>query len=604
MTLSSPAVRTWLRFVVLPLGLTLVGLVLSATGAFAAGGSMTNGGSYTGTVTRGQVDQWTFSANKGDALVVTASEVGTNTGFWPYVQVQAPDGTIVGSGTSDVVARVDLSAAQTGTYTARVSRYYANDAGGQYVVTLAQAPEAFTVPSGDEGGPMSNGGTYTGSLARGDVDVWSFTASKGNAITLTASEVGTNTSFWPYLQVYGPSGTHMASGTNTLEARVDFSAPESGTYTVFVSRYYQTDDSGKYSLALAGAGAPGPAPTTVPQAAAPAPAPPVVNVPQATPTTAPSPTATPAVVSDAVQPPQAPAPTPTHDTSGSPSPVRAVQKSDGSFLLIQGVNAWVLFPIQLADSDLASLSVNNALHGILIIVLPGPAQVAQGGDTTLYLVQGQQAAVLVPDQIADTDASALNLSGEVDGTLPDQLVAAAQVQAATTPPAPVATSAPPAPVDAGPPPTPVDASPPPAPPSNPPSVQAVPDTLTDDARSDILAAVDRANTGWQTARATLDTSALSDAVAGLELRNDLTEVDKLRNQGYTERSTNIAFTVNGVTMDGPGHATVHTTETWSAEIGALLGGRVVQRIPPTTYSETYTLEYLDGRWIVTLNELH
>jgi hypothetical protein len=284
--------------------------------------------------------------------------------------------------------------------------------------------------------------------------------------------------------------------------------------------------------------------------------------------------------------------------------VRAVQKSDGSFLLIQGVNAWVLFPIQLADSDLASLSVNNALHGILIIVLPGPAQVAQGGDTTLYLVQGQQAAVLVPDQIADTDASALNLSGEVDGTLPDQLVAGAQAQAATTPPAPVATSAPPAPVDAGPPPTPVDASPPPAPPSNPPSVQAVPDTLTDDARSDILAAVDRANTGWQTARATLDTSALSDAVAGLELRNDLTEVDKLRNQGYTERSTNIAFTVNGVTMDGPGHATVHTTETWSAEIGALLGGRVVQRIPPTTYSETYTLEYLDGRWIVTLNELH
>jgi len=31
---------------------------------------------------------------------------------------------------------------------------------------------------------------------------------------------------------------------------------------------------------------------------------------------------------------------------------------------------------------------------------------------------------------------------------------------------------------------------------------------------------------------------------------------------------------------------------------------VVQRVPPTTYVETYTLEYLDGRWIVTLNELH
>jgi len=267
-------------------------------------------------------------------------------------------------------------------------------------------------------------------------------------------------------------------------------------------------------------------------------------------------------------------------------PVRAVQKSDGSFLLIHGLNAWVLFPIQLADADLASLTLNNELHGILVIVLPGPAQVAQGSDATLYLVQNQQAAVLVPDQIADPDAAALNLSGEVDGTLPGTLVAAAQVQAA------VATPAPP------------DASAQPAPPPNAPSAPSVPDTLTDTARSDILAAVDRANAGWQTARATLDTSALIDAVAGPELRNDVVEIDKLRNQGRIERSTNTAFTVTGITLDAPGHATVHTTETWSAEIGTSPNGRVVQRVPPTTYSETYRLEYLDGRWIVTLNELH
>ena len=228
---------------------------------------MTNGGNYTGSVTRGQVDQWTFAANQGDAIMVTASEVGTNTAFWPFIQVQAPDGKIVAQHTNNLVARVELVATQTGTYTVRVSRYYANDAGGQYVLTLAQAPEAFSVPSGDEGGQMTNGGTYTGNLLRGDVDLWSFAASKGNAITVTASEVGTNTAFWPYLQVYAPSGKGLAQHTNNLEARVDFSAPESGTYTVFVSRYYENDDTGKYSLALAGASGPGAAPTTVPQAA-------------------------------------------------------------------------------------------------------------------------------------------------------------------------------------------------------------------------------------------------------------------------------------------------------------------------------------------------
>ena len=60
----------------MPLGLTLVGLFSSATGAFAAGGLLTNGGNYTGSVARGRVDQWTFSANKGN-VVQTARVLGS-----------------------------------------------------------------------------------------------------------------------------------------------------------------------------------------------------------------------------------------------------------------------------------------------------------------------------------------------------------------------------------------------------------------------------------------------------------------------------------------------------------------------------------------------
>ncbi len=63
-------------------------------------------------------------------------------------------------------------------------------------------------------------------------------------------------------------------------------------------------------------------------------------------------------------------------------------------------------------------------------MLSGPAQVVQSGNGTLYLVQGQQGAALVPDQISDADAASLNLSGEVDGVLPERLVADAQVHTA------------------------------------------------------------------------------------------------------------------------------------------------------------------------------
>ena len=67
---------------------------------------------------------------------------------------------------------------------------------------LAQIPEAFIVPAGDEGGPLTNGGNSTGTITLGDLDMWSFTANKGDSINL---RLGT-TNFDGKLQLYGPDG--------------------------------------------------------------------------------------------------------------------------------------------------------------------------------------------------------------------------------------------------------------------------------------------------------------------------------------------------------------------------------------------------------------
>jgi hypothetical protein len=133
---------------------------------------------------------------------------------------------------------------------------------------------------------------------------------------------------------------------------------------------------------------------------------------------------------------------------------------------------------------------------------------------------------------------------------------------------------------------------------------ALPATLTDDERAAILAAVDRANAAWSAADQSLDPSGLSAGVAGQELSDDLAELNTLRGQGHTEKNTNTAFTVSDVTLDSPGHAIVHTQETWSDEIHDAASGRLLQQSPTVTYQETYTLEFQNGGWIVTKNDLH
>ena len=130
-----------------------------------------------------------------------------------------------------------------------------------------------------------------------------------------------------------------------------------------------------------------------------------------------------------------------------------------------------------------------------------------------------------------------------------------------------------------------------------------PDTLTDDVRADVVAAVNRANSAWSAASQSLDAEALNGNVANQELSSDLAELDQLRSQGHSRQNVNTAFTVDDVSLEGPGRAIVRTHETWYAEIYNAADGQLLQRMPPHTYSETYTVEYLNGGWIVTENDV-
>jgi hypothetical protein len=127
--------------------------------------------------------------------------------------------------------------------------------------------------------------------------------------------------------------------------------------------------------------------------------------------------------------------------------------------------------------------------------------------------------------------------------------------------------------------------------------------LSDSARADILAAVDNANTAWSAAQHSLDPADLQGAMTGQELTADSRQLAELRNLGQTKEVANTAFAVVDVVLDNPTEATVHTRESWSEDVHNLHTGDLLRHDGPTDYSETYTVDLLDGRWIVSQIDL-
>jgi predicted regulator of Ras-like GTPase activity (Roadblock/LC7/MglB family) len=220
------------------------------------GGSLTNGLIHAGAITLGDLDMWTLSANDGDRFSVQVAKVTGGAGFTPMIEVFSPDGTRIGSTLGSISSRLDFQANGSGTYSVLVSD--ANQTGsGTYQLELAQAPENFLVPVGGTGGALADGVDTPGTVAVGDLNQWSFTASPGDRITLTATKVTGGAGFTPKLEIIDPTGAVKGTAVNATAAAVDIAISMAGNYRVVVSDATQVG-SGTYQLHLTrGAIAPG-----------------------------------------------------------------------------------------------------------------------------------------------------------------------------------------------------------------------------------------------------------------------------------------------------------------------------------------------------------
>lgn len=221
------------------------------------GGTLTNGSNHTGDIHIGDIDMWSFTATAGENLIVSAGETNGNTAFFPWLRLKSPTGQDLGSSFGTLAAQVEATATVTGTYTVFVGSGDSGlDGAGSYTLTLAKSPGAFTISGGDEGGALTNGSNHAGTIHIGDLDMWSFTATAGDAIVVSAGETGPDTAFFPYLRLRGPAGQDLGISFGNLVGQVSATAPTTGTYTVVVgSGDSGLDADGTYSLTLAKAGA-------------------------------------------------------------------------------------------------------------------------------------------------------------------------------------------------------------------------------------------------------------------------------------------------------------------------------------------------------------
>jgi hypothetical protein len=237
--------------------------------------------------------------------------------------------------------------------------------------------------------------------------------------------------------------------------------------------------------------------------------------------------------------------------------------------------AWTIVPDSIGNSDLSGYAIAGQWLTVdMSQIQPGTAHLVVGADGTLYLLQGTSGWSLIVSPMSDDDIASFQPGAELSPMLQFEFFQN-PTSFLANPPA----VAPPE-AEVGP-----------------------PATLTGSVRQDIVNAVVNYNGHWQQALSMVDASRLSNAATSQELTDDIAEINKLKAAGRSKKLYQNAFNVTDVTIEAPGHATVRTTETWSGEIDSLSTGQLVQRLPPTNYVETYTVEFQNGGWIVTLDQL-
>ena len=196
---------------------------------------LVSGVTFSDSLATGEMDVFTFSAKKGDSVTIDLAR--TTTAYLPTIDVFSPSGRMVYDGFRDGYASFDVlmnAFTETGTYTVIVKAGTAGGS-GSYNMSFVQVPATHTLPVGE--GALTSGVTFAGAITTADIDVYTFQAVPGNAVTLNLA--ATSTDYVPEIDIFAPNGKIVYDGPNGGTAAMDIllngtNLPQSGTYTVLL----------------------------------------------------------------------------------------------------------------------------------------------------------------------------------------------------------------------------------------------------------------------------------------------------------------------------------------------------------------------------------
>src|SRR5207247_1405291 len=133
-----------------------------------------------GTIYLGDLDQWSFTATRGDYIALIMGEVALATaGFQPWIRLVSPTGVLLGNGIGTSAVQIAATAPTSGTYTVIVGTNDGtvsarNNDTGSYLLTLAKGPCVFATSPRDLHSFPTRRSSDLGTIYLGDLDQWSF----------------------------------------------------------------------------------------------------------------------------------------------------------------------------------------------------------------------------------------------------------------------------------------------------------------------------------------------------------------------------------------------------------------------------------------------
>ncbi|MGQ7848584.1 hypothetical protein ACUNV4_29070 [Granulosicoccus sp. 3-233] len=199
------------------------------------GGSLPDDGVITDQIDLGDLDSYVVELDAGDSLYVSMADLDTDdlvsSPLRPRIELFAPNGELLSGGEGSLAARVYRRAQVSGSYTIVVyDDSTGNDATGNYSLHFAKAPGVA------DGGFLQDVTETSGFMERAELEVFNVFLNGGDSLYVRVAETDTNelfnSPFRPRVELFGPDGSYLAGGEDSVVASLYRRAVVTGNYTV------------------------------------------------------------------------------------------------------------------------------------------------------------------------------------------------------------------------------------------------------------------------------------------------------------------------------------------------------------------------------------